>query len=134
MMKSRSLLCSFFLAIWMSHASAQSISISIHGPSDDAVVEHRTYVRGHVTDPGAEVWVVVHPMDTSGYWIQPPIAVKNDGSWRVKAHFGRAGRVDSGKDFEIRAFANPRNRLREGKSGQWPTAAAQSNVVDVSRK
>ena len=112
---------------------AQSLRIEISEPTDGVKVAQKQYVKGMVSDPEADVLVVIHPVETSGFWVQPPVTVKSNGTWRVKAHFGRAG-MDSGKEFEIRAFANPEGMLREGKSGSWPKAAARSDVADVIRE
>lgn len=114
-------------------ASAADLKITITDPADGSKVIQREYVKGTVSDPHADVWVVIHPVETSDFWIQPPVTVKNNGTWKVKAYFGRAG-MDVGKEFEIRAFANPVSALQEGKSSNWPSSEARSDVVDVIRK
>ena len=132
-MKRLSLIISLFLILWAVTVSAQEISISITEPMNDSKVSHREYVKGKVSDPLAIVWIVIHPVETSDFWIQPPVTVKNNGDWKVKAYFGRAGK-DSSKEFEIRAYANPSSALSEGRSGMWPKAQAQSDVIDVTRR
>ena len=132
-MKHLSLISLIFTMLFVATAGAEDLSISIKEPTDGLKVTHREYVKGTVSDSHAEVWVVIHPVETSGYWIQPPVTVKNNGAWKVKAYFGRAG-MDAGKEFEIRAFANPVSDFREGISSNWPSSAARSDVVDVVRK
>ena len=113
-------------------AVAQNLSIELSTPNDGATVKQRQYVKGSVSDPGAVVIVVVHPTETSDFWIQPPVTVKNSGAWKVKAHFGQVGK-DQGAEFEVRAFANPAGSINEGRMGNWPIAEVQSDVIDVTR-
>ena len=111
----------------------QSLTVAITQPQPDAKVEQRATVSGSVSDPRAKVWVVIHPTETSGFWVQPPVTVDSDGTWSVLAYFGEGSR-DSGKPYEIRAFANPSETLKPGERSDWPTASAQSKVVRVTRK
>ena len=122
-----------FTILFAVTASAEDLKITITDPTEGSKVVHREYVKGTVSDSHADVWVVIHPVETSDFWIQPPVTVKNNGTWKVKAYFGRAGK-DIGKEFEIRAFANPVSALQEGKSSNWPSSEARSDVIDVIRK
>lgn len=116
-------------------APAPSGEIQIKAPRDGSPAPWRTYVKGTVTDPNANVWVIVHPTDRSAYWVQPSVAVKGDGTWKVQVYLGRAGELDVGKGFEIMAIANPKARLREADSlGGWPEAQWESRVVEVTRE
>lgn len=109
--------------------------IQITLPMDKSQVPPRAYVEGTVSDPRAKVWVIVHPMDVSAYWVQPSITVGKEGRWKVGAYFGRSGNIDVGKQFEIMAVANPKVILKEGDvlSG-WPESEWSSEVVEVMRK
>ena len=129
-----SLLAVTALALAGSARAADAPAVIIHKPVDGAKVDHRQEVSGKVSDPNADVWVVVHPMETSDFWIQPRITVREDGSWKVIAYFGNAGTAHKRKQFEVRAFANPSANLTEGKSNQWPAAEAKSNVLEVTRR
>ena len=112
---------------------AQDVTIELTVPADGTTVKQREYVRGHVSDSNAIVVVVVHPTETSDFWIQPPVTVKKSGAWKVKAHFGRPGK-DRGAEYEVRAFVNPNKKLGKGMMvANWPSAQAQSDVVDVTR-
>src|SRR5437667_1385455 len=66
-----------------SSVQAAGTNVSIIEPKDRATVPERPYVEGKVSDPNAQVWVVVHPTEVSDYWVQPPLTVRKDGSWRV---------------------------------------------------
>jgi hypothetical protein len=98
-------------------------------------VLERPIVEGSVSDPTAVVWVVVHPLEVSDYWVQPSVTVRNKGAWKVQVHIGRPGNLDIRKIFEMRAVANPKDKLHEGEvlSG-WPGAEAISDVIEVTRK
>lgn len=110
-------------------------TIRIIKPKDGSSVDWRPFVEGAVADPNAEVWVIVHPMEVSDYWVQPSVAVKEDSTWKVKIYIGRAGNLDVGKQFEIMAVANPREKLLEGKILKgWPDAQWTSQVIEVTRK
>jgi hypothetical protein len=114
---------------------APKAMLRITAPSDDAEVSERPFVEGTVADPKAKVWVIIHPMEVSDYWVQPSVAVKENGTWKVVIYIGRPGRIDVGKKFEIMAVANPNVKLSEGDilSG-WPEAEARSDVIEVTRK
>lgn len=114
---------------------AAKIMLRITAPPDKSEVPERPFVEGTVADPKAKVWVIVHPMAVSDYWVQPSVAVKEDGTWKVKIYIGRPGSIDVGEQFEIMAVANPKVKLKEGDvlSG-WPEAQGKSEVIEVTRK
>ena len=114
---------------------AQDLNVAITSPPDGSSVELRPIIEGTVNDPSASVWVVIHPLEVSDYWVQPRISVRNNGSWKVQIHIGRPGSVDVDKFFEVRAIANPELDLREGQVlDGWPDAAGTSNMVEFIRK
>lgn len=127
-----SLLC---LVIVISIVTGKQSNLRITEPPDNTPVPERPFVKGTVADPNAEVWVIVHPMEVSDYWVQPGVTVKEDGTWKVKIYVGRPGTVDAGKHFEIMAVANPELELKEGDvlSG-WPKALWKSQVIEVIRR
>jgi len=98
-------------------------------------VNWRPIVEGRVADPKADVWVIVHPLGLSSYWVEPPVTVLKDGTWQVQVYIGRAGDIDKDKEFEIMAIANPTQSLAEGQVlSEWPSAKWRSDVVRVVRK
>ena len=117
----------------LSQLGATEASLSISAPEDNAHVPARPWIEGRVSDPTAEIIVVVHPMEVADYYVQPGITVKEDGTWKFKAYVGRPGR-DIGKHFEVMVFANPETQLTEGSvlSG-WPKAEWKSQVIEVVR-
>lgn len=109
--------------------------IRITAPSDNEQVVELPFVEGTVSDSSAKVWVIVHPMEVSDYWVQPPVTMREGGKWKVQIHIGRPGADDVGKHFEIMAVANPKNSLKEGdKLKEWPEAKWKSQVIEVIRK
>ena len=109
-------------------------ALAITSPAPNAKAGARAMVEGTVGDATATVWVIVHPLEVSDYWVQPRVTVKEDGTWKVMAYFGEAGRAHQGKRFEIMAVRNPKKRLSEGnKLAFWPEAEQASEVVEVIR-
>jgi hypothetical protein len=116
-------------------AFAQQLQLRITAPADDVKVVYRAIIEGIVSDPAATVWVVIHPMEVSDYWVQPAVTVGENGRWRVQVYIGRPLSGDIGKRFEVRAFANSKASLKEGDVLRtWPDAQSKSQVVEVVRK
>ncbi|MGZ5441942.1 MAG: hypothetical protein ACXW5U_24655 [Thermoanaerobaculia bacterium] len=111
-------------------------TLRIHEPpSGGATVDSIGRIRGQVSDSRGQVWVIVHPLGTSSYWVQPRISVGRTGDWQVTGYFGRSGPVDAGKLFEVLAVADPATELTEGAIlEQWPSARLVSDVVTVRRR
>ena len=108
--------------------------IVITAPCDRAKVAPRHFVEGLVSESNAEVWVIIHPMETADYWVQPNITVREGGKWKVLCYFGEPGK-HSGKPYEVMAFGNPNEKLREGQLlSNWPRAQSKSQVVEVVRE
>jgi len=134
-MFSRIFLTAVILLLSISNLSGQQLNLNIIEPHDKAKVPERPFVEGTVSNPNAEVWVVVHPMMVSDYWVQAKPTVKREGTWRVKIHVGRPGTIDIGEEYEIVAFANPKDKLKEGlKLPGWPDSEGKSQVVEVTRE
>lgn len=116
-------------------ANAQQLKINITAPPDKTQVPERPIIEGIVSDPGAKVWVIVHPMEVADYWVQPCVTIEKSGTWRVMVYIGRPGNMDVGKYFEIMAVANPKAALKEGVIlNGWPEAQGVSQSIVVTRK
>lgn len=111
-------------------------SLQITAPVNNSIVrKQRVDVIGRVSDLKSDVWVIVHPVGLSAYWVQPSVAVRKDGSWQVPVYVGRAGDIDVGKEFDIMAVADPEPKLNEGRIlSEWPKAKWRSDIVTVVRK
>lgn len=114
-------------------ARGEELTITITHPGNDARVKERETIKGHVSDANAQVWVIIHPLDVSTFYVQPKPTVKKNGDWKIKGYIGDA--TSGGKDFEIKAVANPTTSLKEGmKLSSWPEAEAESEIIDVIRE
>ena len=124
-----------FLSMLLLTVYAQNSSLRITAPANGAEVPHRPMVEGKVEKRDARVWVVVHPMADSSYYVQQPATVENDGTWAVQVYIGDAGHQHVGQIFEVVAFANPKTKLDpKDLLGSWPDAQWRSQVVRVKRK
>jgi len=97
-------------------------------------VPARMMIEGYISVSGPTVWVIVHPMETSEYWVQPAVTIQGN---RLSAmvYIGRPGEVDMGKRFEIMAVADPQQNLREGFIlDAWPKGLARSEIIMVVRQ
>jgi hypothetical protein len=98
-----------------------------------ARVEDRPLVEGTVQPTCARVWVVVHPLSVSEFWVQAMPTVRTDGAWVLKPHIGREGE-HQGEQFEVAAIANPTEELKEGLVlTRWPSGEARSDVSLVTK-
>ena len=108
--------------------------LTITMPENGARVPHRPVVEGRVHDPKADICVVIHPIGNRRYWVQPAVNVTRAGRWKVQVFVGSAGDADVDASFEVRAFANPTLRLKEGETLEsWPQAQWSSDIVEVRR-
>lgn len=112
-----------------------NLKIVITAPCSDTRVKPRHFVEGVVMDPNAQVFVVIHPIVASDYWVQPNVTVREKGKWKVLCYFGEIGQQHTGAQFEVMAFANPRQNLREGQLlDNWPEAESKSQVTQAIRE
>lgn len=110
-------------------------ALVVTAPKDNTAVAERPFVEGTAKNASAIVWVVVHPLETGDFYVQPKVNVRGGGAWTVQVYVGRPGRVDLGKRFEIRAISNPSDALSEGQTlPNWPRAEAMSEVILVTRR
>jgi hypothetical protein len=128
------ILCTACVTLSTAISEQRPITIDLTTPSTGDRVENRDTVIGVVSDPRTTVTVVVRPVGTSNYWIQPSVTVRRNGTWKVIAHFGRPGESDAGIQYEVRAFAGFQAQLKEGRINAWPNAPAISDVVEVVRR
>ena len=125
------------LMLTASYSQSEEAKLKITSPTDNQKVNMRTKVVGTVKDSDAVVWVVIHPLETSDYWVQPKVSKDTNATgeftWKVMAYFG--DETSAGKEFEIKAVGNPEADLAEGDVlSDWPEAEYSSELVDVTRK
>jgi hypothetical protein len=113
--------------------NTQQLKVFITDPPDGATVPARPFITGTVADPTARVWVIVHPTEVGDYWVQQAAGLRDDKTWRVQIYVGEPN-TGAGTRFEIRAVANPKAQLSEGKVlDRWPEAQWMSQVIEVAR-
>lgn len=121
--------------VLLAQTQETSSNVRIIVPQDGSILPWLQIVEGTVADTDAEVWVIVHPMEVSDFWVQPRVTVRKDGAWNVCAYIGSGPDSDIGKQFEIMAVANPKYKLNEWYIlGSWPDAQWSSQVITVTRE
>jgi hypothetical protein len=113
--------------------SKLTITYPLHGQT----VPRRPFIAGRVAHADT-VWIVVRPVTLGAKcYVQPPIPVKKDGSWRGQIFIGGLNPNNIGQAFEIRAFVNPPSVYRAIEEerdifNEWPNdaeLATHSTVV-----
>ncbi|MFC2104786.1 hypothetical protein ACFLS4_05495 [Bacteroidota bacterium] len=134
-MKSKIVLFLVFGFITLTIYGQTSKNLEIIEPKDQSLVGQRPIVKGVLTESNFDVWIIVHPLEVSDFWVQPKAGVKADSTWKAMIHIGRPGSVDIGKLFEIKAFAGVEIELYEGKVlNDWPKAKYSSQLIEVTRE
>ncbi|MCA9472159.1 MAG: hypothetical protein MRJ96_15240 [Nitrospirales bacterium] len=111
------------------------VSVRIDQPANGDLGEWRTKVSGTVSNSLAKIWVVVRPLETRDFWVQPRTTVEANGEWETLIYLGGEDSSHAGKIFDVQAIANPEYPLNEGLIlPGWPRAEGKSNVVRVVRK
>lgn len=96
------------------NSAATQQQVSIVRPAEGSRVCMRTSVSGSVSDPSLQVYVLIHPMATNRFWVQPIPNMNPDGTWEAYCYFGESDR-GIGEPFEIIVVASRnRNLFREG--------------------
>jgi hypothetical protein len=114
-------------------SSQSDVQVRIEFPRDGASVGQRPNIKGSISNRDATVWLIVHPLETGAYWVQPAISVRG-GTWQAIPYIGRLGNLDLGKKFELMAIANAREEISEGQIySYWPAATSESQVITVVR-
>jgi hypothetical protein len=126
----------FMLSLISWVANCQEIkSIEISQPKNKDLVGYRVIVEGKLPVPCNSVWVVVHPLNLSDYWVQPKPSIHEDSTYKTSIYIGSKGHENDGETFEIRVFGEPKNPLQEGKVlNDWPKAKYGSKLIEVTRK
>lgn len=128
----KALLAACIFAFYSLSEAGKNKTLFITYPENGGMVSLRDTVIGTVKGD-KDVYVVIRPEGTPDYWVQPNVSVGDDGKWRVLVYFGEDA-TPPGTKFEVRAFANPKGKLKEGdKLSNWPKAEARSDLIVVQR-
>jgi hypothetical protein len=134
--------CLFALLVWFLPVSLElegrGPALRIVAPANGSVAAMRVDVvvatEGQESDR-SDLVVLVHPLATPDYWVQPKGSWAKKGKWKTLVHLGRPGDIDVGKEYEIAAFVGLLSPLAEGDVlKDWPTARARSETVRLKRR
>ena len=118
-------------------APALAQEIKLFSPKHGALVENRQAVKGTVdfAPLDEKVWLLIKPMGMNDIWVQPFANVDSAGHFEVRPFFGRAMDIDNGTEYELRAVADPSEKLREGmRLSDWPQGRARTEIIRVTRR
>lgn len=109
------------------------VKIQIEAPRQNAEVGMSEIVRGKVSNPRVQVYVLVHPMLTKLWWVQrKPSPPNQDGSWQVLCYFGTETE-GMGEQFEIAAIVSDK-RYEEGQTlNELSSNVVRSDIIVVRR-
>jgi hypothetical protein len=132
-----------FGTLWAARRPGPSLEVAILSPPSGAELSEQALVEGKVAAPRAEVYVVVHPLETEHWWVQSRPLVQRDGRWQVQVQLGTSI-AGKGEQFEILALATDESRFEQLLRGEsFATGQeidsispylAQSNLVTVRRR
>lgn len=92
---------------WMSKLKPQASELIIYSHHTGQVVSQKIIIEGRVKNAEV-VWIVVHPVLKDGnYYVQDPISVKADGTWKGLIFVGMPNSQSNGFRFAIRAYVRP---------------------------
>jgi hypothetical protein len=80
------------------------------------------------------VWIVVKSKMSGICYVQAPISIQRNGSWKGNVIIGREGNGDVGFAYEIKALLNPQLKIKEGDTSRiWPSAEVSTEIIRVVR-
>jgi hypothetical protein len=126
-----------FFASFTAHALADTsaATVTIMSPLENALVCQRNEIKGTVSDPSDEVWLIIHPLQGGGYYVQPRISVSDSGDWLSLPYFGDPGPQHVGIVYEVRVIAGKETGLKEGQIlSDWPKEKISSDVFRFVRQ
>ncbi|RYF72021.1 MAG: hypothetical protein EOO39_12865 [Cytophagaceae bacterium] len=112
----------------------------IDSPASGMVVPQIMIIEGKA--PNAKVvWPIIHPLvgpsynsPIDEYYVQDPIKVADDGTWKGIVYIGGIGKAHVGVRHQMRVFINPAKSLLEDQLiYSWPKAERSSTIVEVVR-
>lgn len=120
---------------------ARGPAVELLSPQTDAQVEHTALIKGRVSDRGHSIYVLVHPIADTKWWVQrSPSPPNRDGTWQAIGYFGVASGKGVGEYFEVVAIAVPdKGLLQEGQQLDHPRVLQllerypRSDIVTVRR-
>ena len=127
-----------YAAITHFRAASRPSGLIMHRPYTKQTVSRRPVVEGKVSNADT-VWIVVRPVGLNEYYMQPPVRVDYDGTWRSQIYVGTIGKENIGSAFHVRAFVNPAGAFKVLEEyerdvfNRWPDAELSTDIVEVVR-
>lgn len=108
--------------------------LEITSSAEGATVTMTELVRGTVSDPKLNVYVLIHPLTTNLWWVQNIPTVGPDGKWQSFCYFGTEN-LGIGEPYEIIAVATFKKKLyKPGDTLEIvPLDLLRSRIVTVRR-
>ena len=118
----------------MENSRQDAYKLEITSPSDGATVTMTELVRGTVSDPKLNVYVLIHPLTTNLWWVQNIPTVGPGGKWQSFCYFGTEN-LGIGEPYEIIAVATSKKKLyKPGDTLEIvPLDLLRSRIVTVRR-
>jgi hypothetical protein len=127
-----------YVAMHQLKSSPPASGLVINHPYQSQLVPRQPIIEGRVSNADT-VWVVVRPVGWNRYYVQPPIKVNDDGTWKGKIYIGSAGKESIGATFHIRAFVDPAGPYKVLEDYErdvfaaWPDAQLSTEEIEVVR-
>ena len=137
----RLILVLFISIAFLSESYGQSgglVNVKIVDPVDNATIDgYRLVVRGTSSGMNRDtlnLYILVHPVQTSQWWVQSPPTVDQNGSWIADVYLGTPD-MGNKQGYAIQAIVSS-HELREGETllinGVPPSQA--NHQIFVTRK
>lgn len=125
------LLLSGVFIVSSDNSYGQNLTLSITEPRDNDRVCWKHMVRGNVSNLSLQVFVLIHPMATNKFWVEP-IPNMSGNDWAAYCYFGEP-KIGIGEPFEIIAVASQNRELfREGDT--LPSPLPNNSQIQVRSK
>lgn len=101
------------------YVHGQTPTLSITEPQNRSEVCWRERIRGTISDINLQVYVLIHPMTTNTFLVQP-LPEERESSWEAYCNFGKPEK-GIGEHFEIIVVASKNKKLfKEGETLSYP--------------
>lgn len=113
-------------------------SITIISPTENGNVSSRNIVKGtstNISGSNLNIYVLVCPIESQEWWVQPNVKLLSNGNWSTNAFFGDQANLqkDSGKKFMITVIATS-TKLERGRTLEdIPENVYQVDITEVVR-
>ena len=118
----------------VSSQTTSSATVEITFPGNRATVDgHRITIDGTSTglkDTDLHLYVLVHPLSTSLWWVQPKVDINRDGSWITRIYIGESD-IGNNEDYVIKAILTS-EILHEGntfKVNELPSYVVDAQII-----